>query len=205
MKKITLLFILIFSVFIKTPSATIDVNVERLYKNYILEKYKGELNNYTKDVGIKYTYSSRAKNFLTNENLNLIIRNCESFPSVILAMAIIETGWGKYPIGNNYFGIKGKGHVRITKEWNGKSFITIKSSFKKFSSKEDNIRAVSNLLHNNKRYNLRTATDYIEAAHMVKNGGYATDPLYVFKIKFIIEKYELYRLDEIKNNYNKLI
>jgi flagellum-specific peptidoglycan hydrolase FlgJ len=203
MKK--LLFIISFLILsITAPSAVFFVDAKETIKNFHLMKFKEEINSYVSDVGVKYKYSSRAKDFLTEENLNLIIENCESYPSVIIAMAIIETGWGKYAIGNNYFGIKGRGHVRKTKEWDGTKYITITDSFQQYYSKADNIRAVSDLLHNNKRYTLGTSIDYVDAANKVKRGGYATDPHYAAKIKFIIRKYELYRLDVIKEDYRQL-
>jgi len=205
MKKLFFIISLCFISIITVPSAVINISNYDVMKAVNIINFQKELSSYTADVGVKYKYSSSAKNFLTEENLSLIIENCDSYPSVIIAMAIIETGWGKHSIGNNYFGIKGKGHVRKTKEWDGSKFITITDSFQKYNSKADNIRAVSNLLHNNKRYNIGAASNYKEAAHLVKNGGYATDPMYAFKIKFIIEKYELHRLDKIKDNYKNFI
>lgn len=205
MKKILLLITSLLLISITAPSS-VRRNESKIdsYKLIRTIQFEDEISDYVKDVGVVYKYSDRAKNFLNKEDLELIIRNCESYPSVIVAMAIIETGWGRYAIGNNYFGIKGKGHVRKTKEWDGDKFITITDSFQEYYSKEDNIKAVSRLLHN-KRYNIGAASNYKEAAHLVKNGGYATDPMYAYKLKFIIEKYELYRLDEIKNSYKQFI
>ena len=201
MKNLILTLVLLLTLPLIAPTAMNNVE-DRIEIIKIANKlnFSKELKNYTKDIGVKYKYSNRAKDFLTQENLELIINNCDSYPSVIIAMAIIETGWGHYAIGNNYFGIKGKGHIRKTKEWDGNKYITITDSFQQYKSKADNIRAVSNLL-NNRRYNIEAASNYKEAAHLVKKGGYATDPLYANKIKFIIEKYELYRLDDIKNKF----
>jgi len=204
MKKTVISIVLSLCIFAIAPSHTSNKpSYNDIVNIFSLSMIENQISSYVGDVGVKYKYSSRAKNFLTKENINLILFNCDGYPSVIIAMAIIETGWGKYAIGNNYFGIKGKGHIRKTKEWNGYKYITITDSFQKYKSKADNIRAVSNLLHYNKRYNIGAASNYKEAAHLVKNGGYATDPLYAYKLKFIIEKYELYRLDEIKDN-NKI-
>jgi flagellum-specific peptidoglycan hydrolase FlgJ len=164
------------------------------------DSYEESLAQFVNTVAIKYKNSNNVRNFLNEENIDLIIKNCESYPSVVIAMAVLETGWGRHAIGNNYFGIKGKGHKRTTKEWDGVKYITISSSFQYYDSMSEGIEAHSNLLHGS-RYNIGTAKTYKEATKLIKRGGYATDPKYEQKLNFIIEKYELYKLDNLKYQY----
>jgi flagellum-specific peptidoglycan hydrolase FlgJ len=178
------------------------IEIDRSVELYKQKVYEEQLKSYVQDVGTKYKYSYRAKDFLTEDNIDLVIRHCESYPSVVIAMAIIETGWGKYAIGNNYFGIKGQGHIKKTKEWDGSKFITITSSFQYYESMAQSIEAHSNLLHGS-RYNIGEAGSYQEAIRLIKLGGYATDPGYERKLNFIIEKYELHRLDEVKDHFDQ--
>lgn len=174
-----------------------EIRIEAMHKYEEEKNYYASIDHYVNDVGTKYKYSYRAKDFLTADNIDMVIKHCKSYPSVVIAMAILETGWGKYAIGNNYFGIKGKGHVKRTKEWDGTKFITITSSFQYYESMAKSVEDHSRLLHGS-RYNIGKAQSYQEAVKLIKLGGYATDPNYESKINFIINKYELYRLDEIK-------
>lgn len=175
------------------------------YKDYNLNIYNSILNKYVFDVNTKFNYAVDDSLFLTISNLDTIVKNTKSYPSVVTAMAIIESGWGKYAIGgNNYFGIKGSGHYKLTKEWDGEKFITIIDSFKHFKSMTDGIKAHSTLLHNS-NYNIGSAKTYMDAVNMIYKGGYATDPDYVSKITFIIKTYELHRLDELKDHYDKFL
>ena len=99
------------------PPLAEEVLSERAERmSVIIEKqiYEQKIRDYILDMTIKY---NNVKLFLTEETIDLVINNSDVYPSVVVAMAIIETGWGKYAIGNNYFGIKGKGHWKTTKEW----------------------------------------------------------------------------------------
>lgn len=142
----------------------------------------------------------RIKEYLSKENIELFVNTSKKYPSVLIAMSIIESGWGRYPIGNNYFGVKGNGHIKKTKEWDGYKYITITSEFQQYKSKEENIKAVVSLLYN-KRYNIVTTSSYKEAANRIANKGYATCPTYASKVIKVIEEYNLDYLDKIKQ-YN---
>ncbi len=186
------------------PPLREEYKEERLERmQYVLRdnSYNDSLDIYIKDVQENFVYSSRDSAFLTKDYINLVVNNCTSYPSVVLAMSILESGWGLNAIGNNYFGVKGKGHIKTTKEWNGKRFITMKQSFKKYNSLAEGIQDHSRLLHTS-RYDIGTATTYYEAIEMIAKGGYATDPYYVGKVNFIIKKYELYRIDDMKAGYD---
>ena len=79
--------------------------------------------------------------------------------------------------------------------------ITITADFRKYACIEDSIEDHSAYLLNAKNGNayryagLKNATDYKTAAHIIKDGGYATSSTYVQKLCDIIEKYNLTRFN----------
>jgi len=127
-------------------------------------------------------------------------------PSIVIAQAILESGWGKYAIENNIFGIKagpswnGKAIIRNTKEWDGRRYITKESRFRAYDSIEDSILDYLNLVGKSKRYEqVKEAKNYRDAARKLQESGYATDPEYSNKLINIIESNRLYEYDNIEN------
>lgn len=126
-------------------------------------------------------------------------------PSIVIAQAILESGWGKYAIENNIFGIKagpswnGKAIIRNTKEWDGRRYITKESRFRAYDSIEDSIIDYLNLVGKSKRYEkVKEAKNYREAAKFIHDAGYATDPEYSNKLINIIESNRLYEYDNVE-------
>ncbi len=134
-------------------------------------------------------------------------------PSVKLAQAALETGWGKHVIGdaNNMFGIKAKGAPN--EYWNGESVTagtteyyggkkgSYNLGFRKYNSLEDSIKDHSRLLMSLPRYKeVRSATTPEDQARALKSGGYATSPTYDDKLISIINKYDFKSLDSQANN-----
>ena len=126
-------------------------------------------------------------------------------PKLLIAQSALETGWGKYIIGdkngessNNLFNIKASspqhGSVSVkTKEFLGGEFRDVQASFKKYQSFEHSFNDYIQLLSSNSRYDSalkqsHDATKYIEALH---EAGYATDPKYADKVLSIYEGGEL--------------
>jgi len=126
--------------------------------------------------------------------------------SIKMAQALLESGAGRSTLAlkaNNHFGIKCGGH------WNGKTFYRkdddyndkgklIESCFRKFANVQDSYAAHSDFLQNQKRYAFLfdyDETDYKKWARGLKKAGYATDNAYPKKLIEIIEKYELFKLD----------
>jgi uncharacterized FlgJ-related protein len=134
-------------------------------------------------------------NFLNFDNIITVINNSKTYPSIILAMAILESGWGKYNINNNYFGIKGKGITKNTYEWNGNKFILISDNFKTFNSLEDNVKYLSKMLES--KFEINEFTSHSKTIELLVAKGYATDPSYSDKLNYLINKYKLYKLDNI--------
>ena len=126
--------------------------------------------------------------------------------SVCIAQAILESGWGRYCIGQfNYFGRKWNGwgnyERRQTTEYDYDSchYVTIYDKFQSYSSLEEAIRdwcvliteepAYSNALSEwQQNWNVE---DFVYALAPV----YATDPDYAHKIIATINANNLYRFD----------
>ena len=126
--------------------------------------------------------------------------------SVCIAQAILESGWGRYCIGQfNYFGRKWHGwgnYVRQqTTEYDYDSchYITIYDKFQSYSSLEEAIRDWCILITEEPAYSNALAEwqsnwnveDFVHALAPV----YATDPDYAHKIIATINANNLYRFD----------
>ncbi|EHL11203.1 glycoside hydrolase family 73 protein [Peptoanaerobacter stomatis] len=125
-------------------------------------------------------------------------------PSITIAQAILESDFGRSALSkeyNNYFGIKSinKDEKRVTfstKEYVNNNQIEIKDAFKVFDSMEDSVKYHGLLIGTAKIYQkVVEAKDYVEAANMLYECGYATDPAYAQKLIEIIEQYKLYEYD----------
>lgn len=124
-------------------------------------------------------------------------------PSLTMAQAILESGWGESHIQNNLFGIKagtswnGKVAIRQTKEFINGKWITVNAKFRAYNSFNESIEDHAKLLGRNKRYQKVTqAKDYKQACYEVWKAGYATDPNYPQKLIKIIEQNNLNQYDE---------
>lgn len=123
-------------------------------------------------------------------------------PSLTLAQAILETGWGKSRIGNNIFGIKaGSG-------WTGKtincktgeqnpdgSYYSINADFRDYDSVADSIVDHGVLLTNDRYKPVIAASNYVEACTAVRECGYATSLDYSKNLISLVEKYGLDQWD----------
>lgn len=133
-------------------------------------------------------------------------------PSVCVAQAALETGWGTSSLmkkANAYFGIKatqawldkgGKVYNSKTKEvYSGKT-VSITASFRAYDSRADSVKDYYDLITTSSRYsgavNASSAQKCIEA---IKSGGYATDPDYVSKVMSIINANKLTTYDTCMN------
>ncbi len=147
------------------------------------------------------------KNIFIERVARVAVENYDKYkilPSLVIAQAILESGWGEKAIENNIFGIKatsswkGRVAIRKTREWDGKKFITVEAKFKAYDSIEDSIMDYLNLVGRAKRYErVKGAGDYKEAARLVYEAGYATDPQYANKLIDIIEARKLYQYDTL--------
>lgn len=126
-------------------------------------------------------------------------------PSITIAQAILESGWGQSGLtqkANNLFGIKAFGWSgatidMLTKEYdsNGGEFY-VTATFRAYSSWGDSIDDHSKVLLQPNFSGVKAAKDYREAAYALRDGGYATDPAYPDLIISVIDMYSLYQYDK---------
>lgn len=125
----------------------------------------------------------------------------KSLPSVTIAQAAIETGYGKSnKLQNNIFGIKGRGIRATTHEVYKGRWVKINANFQYFPTLKDAFNKHYEILH---RYGAR-GYDHEQWINRIVRCGYATDPMYSHKIRFVINKYGLVRLDRIQKYKSEL-
>ena len=138
------------------------------------------------------------------------VESARIVPSIIIAQAILESGWGTSrlaTIANALFGIKAdhrwSGRVVNVDTWevcNGRD-ITINAPFRAYDSWEDSIRdhqsfLLTSALGGVLRYKAAFDThDYVVTARALQAGGYATDPDYADKLINIIRREGLTEFD----------
>lgn len=130
------------------------------------------------------------------------------YPSVTLAQAILESGWGKSGLtkkANNLFGIKSssawKGesiNMKTAEYTKSNSKYYINADFRKYPTLADSIIDHAKFLNENSRYakhRVFTAENSSKQAFALQRAGYATSPIYAVQLISLIEKYDLDRYD----------
>lgn len=122
--------------------------------------------------------------------------------SITLAQGLLESGYGLSELavkGNNHFGIK------CHNAWTGAKVYHDDDAkgecFRKYDSPEESFRDHSDFLRYRDRYKFLfdlDPTDYKGWAHGLRKAGYATDPKYPEKLIRLIEEYELYLYDTMR-------
>lgn len=115
------------------------------------------------------------------------------FPEVVAAQWALESGFGKYTSGrHNYFGIKGTGTIKTTWEDYGNGPVTIKAAFKDFASPYECVNhLVTQWYKDYKGYKgVNRAQSREECARLLKQEGYATDPIYSQKLIKLMQDYD---------------
>ncbi len=131
------------------------------------------------------------------------------FPSVILAMAILETNNGESILArkyNNFFGIKdgvswrGPTVLIDTSEYTSGGFSDVKQSFRTYNDPKASFADVVRLLTQNDIYkDVQDTRSPFSQSKAIQAAGYATDPNYSYKLNTIIITQGLEVLDEKKN------
>lgn len=132
------------------------------------------------------------------------------FPSVKMAQAALESGWGEKAAGNNLFGIKASGKytpywhgayvTSRTSEWTGSGYTGQTSKFRKYATIGDSIKDHTLFLQQYSRYaKVFTASTPEEQARALQAAGYATDPNYSSKLISIINTYNFKDYDKKKS------
>lgn len=127
-------------------------------------------------------------------------------PSVCIAQAALETGWGITELmkkANAFFGIKAtktwKGRVYSTKTsecYDGVSYTQITALFRAYGNVAESVADYYDLITKSARYaGAVNNTNSTSAITAIKEGGYATSPTYIEKVTSIIRDYDLERFD----------
>jgi hypothetical protein len=114
------------------------------------------------------------------------------FPELVAAQWSLESGFGKHTSGkHNYFGLKGIGSSRETKEFYDGQWVTIKAGFIDFPSLAACIEyLVTRWYKDYKQFKgVNNAPDRYAAARMLKDQGYATDPTYPAKLSKLMKQH----------------
>jgi flagellar protein FlgJ len=137
--------------------------------------------------------------------------------SIIIAQAILESGWGEHHMGdaNNYFGIKAQvkdgkivfgdvatGYVdRVTKEYdkNGRAY-TVVAHFRSYKDMAGSFIDHGIFLTRNARYRkvldaYAKSKEADEFARGLQKAGYATDPNYADMLISLMKKHDLYNFN----------
>jgi hypothetical protein len=146
-----------------------------------------------------------------------LLHGCKLYPSVTIAQAIHESGWGtskKMVAANALFGVKvGKSAYKFGEAWHGAAYKTgtteyydgktatkITDYFRQYDTIEDSVCDYMDMLCHCKRYQAalsrRTPRQSIEG---IIAGNYATGPDYVNRIMTIIKQYNLTKYDIVRN------
>jgi flagellar protein FlgJ len=128
-------------------------------------------------------------------------------PSLVLAMAINETGWGRSRLAreaHNFFGLKagkrpGTAGVLTVETWevvNGEE-VRVQQAFRAFQTPEESLLDLARHLRESPRYAAAwTRGDDPDAfAHAMLAAGYATDPAWTDKLARLRLTYHLDRFD----------
>lgn len=133
------------------------------------------------------------------------------YPSVVIAQAICESGWGQSKImmkANAIFGIKatsswkGKVYNANTQEcYDGSTYTNITACFRAYNSLAESISDYFDLILGLSRYQgaINTSSP-LECITAIKNGGYATSPTYINTIMSIINSNNLTKYDNVENS-----
>ena len=129
--------------------------------------------------------------------------------SVTIAQAILESYWGSSRLAieaNNYFGIKaqtkpGPAGIESFNVWEvlGGRNVFQSQAFRKYNSVAESFVDHGMFFVENGRYSSAMAArnDPQQFAREVNRDGYATDPSYASKLIGLMDRYNLYRYDEV--------
>jgi len=121
-------------------------------------------------------------------------------PSLTLAQAILESGWGRSELAqkaNAIFGIKagsawkGPRMEKKTTEYIDGEQIEITAPFRAYGSWEESIADHAALLRGSRYKAVQGERDYKKACRAVHAAGYATGPDYADKLIRLVEQYQL--------------
>lgn len=141
-------------------------------------------------------------------------------PSVVIAQAILESGWGKSELATkanalfgikNHSGWKGKVYVKNATEQraDGTYYVVSNTEWRAYDNWEDSIIDHNDYIktaYNGKvlRYaKIHSNTDYKDVCNLLKECGYATSLTYPQKLISLIEQYGLTKYDGTEITYTQ--
>ena len=147
------------------------------------------------------------RDFLKSLSVEAIASGVENQlpPSVTLAQAVLESGWGRSGLAtqhNNLFGVKSGSHdsgvVLSTFEGGGASQRRAKARFREYSDWSESLAHHNRLLSTDRRY-AGARAQWMDWQAFVDELApvYATDPAYVSSVSQIVRKYELDTWDSL--------
>lgn len=138
-------------------------------------------------------------------------------PSITIAQAILESGWGESDLSKNYNNLFG---IKADSSWSG-NFVnvetneyynqTITDNFRTYKNKEESISDHSKFLTENPRYKengVFDANTYIYQANALEKAGYSTvenekgEKIYAEKLIQLIRQYNLQLIDSFVQENN---
>lgn len=144
-------------------------------------------------------------NTVKNHVANCWIKH-QILPSVVMAQAILESGWGtsdKAKQANNLFGIKaatdwkGPTVTLPTQEYVNGKWTTVDAKWRKYDNWGASIVDHALFLKERTRYKAIIGnTDYKSVCTELQKAGYATDPTYASKLISVIESNNLTQFDQ---------
>lgn len=127
-------------------------------------------------------------------------------PSLTIAQAILESGWGSSALSkkhHNYFGMKwvegcGCKYVsyKTAEQRKDGSYYTITAKFRKYSSLSKGIEGYYKFLQYPRYKNLVGVTDYKKACKLIREDGWATSLSYENLLVTLIEQFSLTDYDK---------
>ena len=201
MKKVPIYLIILILTFSCGTKRVIYNNKTEEPKKEFKAKKKKPKNKKTKQIVIvpKIINTEDYVKFYSNIAMDEMIQ-FGIHASITLAQGILESGAGKGRLAvqaNNHFGIK-------CHDWNGKKIYhdddEEQECFRKYDNPEYSYRDHSLFLSNRGRYSFLfdlKKDDYKQWAKGLKKAGYATDPKYPQKLIDLIQRYQLYKYDNI--------
>jgi flagellum-specific peptidoglycan hydrolase FlgJ len=129
-------------------------------------------------------------------------------PSIILAQAALESGWGRSALArkhHNLFGVKGTSGQATTAyptlEFGPKGVHIVRATFRTFASTKDSIDHHGRLLASDERYRNAMAQSADWKRFLAELAPvYASDPHYAHRVTQIIDRYQLDRWDALMDD-----
>jgi len=111
--------------------------------------------------------------------------------TLVAAQWALESGFGKHAPGHNYFGLKGQGASRETREFVDGKWITISAAFLEFPDLGACVRYLVTRWYKDwdKYEGIDRAPTLEAAAKELVNQGYATDPAYAEKLMRLVDEH----------------